>query len=98
MPRWTPEARAKQSKRVREWAPWKESTGPVTLEGKAVSSRNRSPSDFVLLCGVFIRCDTKRGSKLIRELLGALEHHSLGYVSDEECHRKIEQLLSRNGY
>ena len=40
MPRWTTESRAKQSDLIRNWAPWKESTGPRTDAGKAVVGQN----------------------------------------------------------
>lgn len=40
MPRWTPEARAKQAERIRDWQPWRQSTGPVTRKGKRKSARN----------------------------------------------------------
>ena len=40
MPRWTPEARLKQAKRIRQWSPWSKSTGPRTLEGKNRSKTN----------------------------------------------------------
>jgi len=42
MPRWTPEARARQADLIRTWQPWKQSTGPVTREGKKVSAANRA--------------------------------------------------------
>ena len=32
--------RQKQAERIRQWSPWKKSTGPKTAEGKAISSRN----------------------------------------------------------
>ncbi len=38
--KWTAEQKAKQSTLICGWAPWKESTGPVTPEGKAKASRN----------------------------------------------------------
>ena len=38
--RWTPEARARQAERIREWRPWLKSTGPRTDEGKRVSRMN----------------------------------------------------------
>lgn len=41
MPRWTPEARQKQSELIRKVRPWEKSTGPRTPEGKANSSKNR---------------------------------------------------------
>ena len=34
MPRWTPEARAAQSAKIRGWRPWMNSTGPRTVAGK----------------------------------------------------------------
>jgi hypothetical protein len=37
---WTPERRAKHSAAIRKWAPWKKSTGPQTIEGKAKSCMN----------------------------------------------------------
>ncbi|MDZ7969700.1 MAG: hypothetical protein RM368_32955 [Nostoc sp. DedSLP03] len=41
MPRWTPEARESQRRRIKQWKPWQQSTGPRTQYGKRVSSRNR---------------------------------------------------------
>lgn len=41
MPRWTDEARLKQSELIRKVRPWEKSTGPRTPKGKAVSSKNR---------------------------------------------------------
>lgn len=37
---WSPEQRARQSEKIRQWQPWTKSTGARTPEGKAVSSRN----------------------------------------------------------
>lgn len=37
---WTPERRARQAEAIRDWAPWKHSTGPRSTEGKARASRN----------------------------------------------------------
>ena len=37
---WTPERRAQQAVRIRQWKPWEKSTGPRTEEGKAASSQN----------------------------------------------------------
>jgi hypothetical protein len=39
MRHWTPEERLKQAELIRNWQPWKKSTGAKTLEGKARSSR-----------------------------------------------------------
>jgi hypothetical protein len=40
MPRWTDEARARQRELIRTWAPWEQSTGPVTRKGKRKAARN----------------------------------------------------------
>ena len=40
MERWTPESRARQAEAIRGWKPWLQSTGPVTADGKKISSRN----------------------------------------------------------
>ena len=36
----TPERRSRQSRLIREWKPWKRSTGPRSPKGKDKSSRN----------------------------------------------------------
>jgi hypothetical protein len=42
---WTPERRAKQAAAIRLWQPWTKATGPRTLLGKSISSRNgKKPS------------------------------------------------------
>jgi hypothetical protein len=62
MPRWTPEARPRPRQKIREWQPWTRSTGPRTIEGKSVSCKNRSPTDFALLPGIgMVRSDTRAG-------------------------------------
>jgi hypothetical protein len=38
--RWTPEARLKQSAKIKDWQPWTKSTGAKTEQGKATSSLN----------------------------------------------------------
>ncbi len=37
---WTPERRARQAELIRTWKPWEKSSGPKTVDGKAVVSRN----------------------------------------------------------
>lgn len=37
---WTDEQRAHQAAKIRQWQPWKHSTGARTPEGKAVSAQN----------------------------------------------------------
>lgn len=37
---WTLERRARQRELIQKWQPWKQSTGPRTLKGKAVAADN----------------------------------------------------------
>lgn len=38
--KWTSERRKRQAQLIQQWQPWKQSTGPKTEQGKAVSARN----------------------------------------------------------
>jgi hypothetical protein len=98
MPRWTPEAKAEQSQRIRQWSPWQKSTGPTSAEGKAIASRNRCPSDYFFFHGLEIRQDTKKGKKLVHQLVKTLALQRLNLISGEECWQKIKALLRKNGY
>jgi hypothetical protein len=40
MSAWTPERRQRQREAIQRWKPWKQSTGPRSLEGKARAARN----------------------------------------------------------
>ena len=40
MRHWTLEERTKQSQLIKQWKPWKKSTGAKSIEGKTISSRN----------------------------------------------------------
>jgi len=40
MPRWDDEARQRQAELIKEWKPWRKSTGPRTVAGKAASAQN----------------------------------------------------------
>ena len=44
--KWTPEQREEQGEKIRQWQPWKSSTGAKTVEGKAKSSRNAYKGGF----------------------------------------------------
>ena len=37
---WTPERSKQQSRAIRRWKPWQQSTGPKSPEGRAVVTRN----------------------------------------------------------
>lgn len=96
MPRWSDEARKRQSELIRSWKPWTRSTGPRTEEGKVVSSRNRVPSDFFPFNEVLIRCDTRGGKKLIEALTKTVVSFKLGEISHQECWEKVNELLRKN--
>jgi len=49
MPRWTPEARKKQSEAIRKSRPWEKSTGAKTEHGKRMSARNHEKACHILL-------------------------------------------------
>jgi len=57
MRHWTPEERLKQAELIRNWKPWKQSTGAKTPVGKARSSQNAYKHGM---------------GRLIRELRGVL--------------------------
>ena len=96
MPRWTQESRKRQADLIRSWQPWQKSTGPLTQEGKAVSSRNRAPSDFFPFNGALIRCDTRAGKKLIEALTKTVVRLKLGQISHQQCWEKVNELLCKN--
>lgn len=37
---WTPEQRRQQAQAIQRWKPWKQATGPKSVEGKAKVSSN----------------------------------------------------------
>lgn len=37
---WSPERRARQSAAIHSWMPWRASTGPTSVAGKAIASKN----------------------------------------------------------
>jgi hypothetical protein len=98
MPRWTEEARKRQSELIRSWQPWQKSTGPTTQQGKVIASKNRNPDNFFYFHGIEIRQDTKKGKKLVYQLMQTLALQRLNLISGEECYQRIEDLLRKNGY
>jgi murein endopeptidase len=68
MPRWTPEARFKQSELIRQVRPWEKSTGPRTPEGKAISSKNRGGYSEACFPGYgFVRVGSRRYKRLRKD-------------------------------
>ncbi len=98
MPRWTEQSRKRQSELIRSWQPWQKSTGPLSAEGKAIASKNRCPSDYFFFHGLEIRQDTKKGKKLVYQLMQTLALQRLNLISRQECCQRIEALLRKNGY
>ena len=56
---WTPERKAKQAEMIRNWKPWKSSTGPKSEEGKEACRMNARKH------GAF-SADSKEASRLLR--------------------------------
>ena len=62
---WTPEQRAKQSAKIRQWQPWAKATGARTPDGKAIASRNAYKGG--------VRVMLREMSALLREQLDMLK-------------------------
>jgi hypothetical protein len=61
--KWTPEQRLKQSKAIRRWKPWEQSTGAKTPQGKSVSSKNATKTGD----SAYVRELIKQINKILRE-------------------------------
>lgn len=71
MRHWTPEERQRQSEIIRQWQPWKKSTGPSTPEGKAMSSQNvlvgnENRKKALVLARAELKAAQKKVTKLTR--------------------------------
>src|SRR5262245_36216626 len=62
---WTLKRRARQGAAIRRWKPWRYSTGPRTVQGKALASRNRYRGGN--------RRVQRQISKLLKDLRAALQ-------------------------
>ena len=60
---WTPERRKAQSEKIRQWQPWRHSTGAKTPEGKAISARNAYKGGH----GARVKALVKEINALVRE-------------------------------
>ena len=66
---WTPERRARQAALIHTWKPWKQSTGPTSIEGKAVVSGNAYAGGH----GAQLRAAIKALNAALREQRGWVE-------------------------
>ena len=82
MPTWTPEMRQKQAERIRQWCPWKKSTGPKTAEGKAISSRNAWKGG--------VAASFRATMRSYREVLRSMEQHTKAALSSF-CPKRVKQ-------
>jgi hypothetical protein len=71
---WSPERRARQAAAIHRWTPWTKSTGPRTLVGKAVSSRNAATETRrkISLYREAVRAALAEADRLIRHSQGRL--------------------------
>ena len=60
---WTPERRARQAQLIRQWQPWRQSTGPRTVAGKQRASRNACKGGMYAA----IRAELRQLRVLLRE-------------------------------
>jgi hypothetical protein len=61
--KWTPEQRLKQSKAIRRWKPWEQSTGAKSPTGKAISSKNATKTGD----SVYARDLIKQVNRILKE-------------------------------
>ena len=73
MPRWTSKARARQAELIKRWQPWKNSTGPVSTEGKAKSSQNALKHGLRSKEAIEAQRETNQLLKELRQLVDEFE-------------------------
>ena len=66
---WTPERRARQAERIKQWRPWNRSTGPKTTEGKGDRRATHTEEDIGASC---VKWSRSLGIRLLREQREAL--------------------------
>lgn len=68
---WTLERRQRQAELIRNWQPWKQSTGPKTVEGKALVARNAYKGNVRAQLREIVRvlADQRRSLKAARQTL-----------------------------
>jgi hypothetical protein len=77
--KWTKAQRAKQSKAIRTWEPWEKSTGPKTLEGKAVVVKNayRGGSWLLIRLSRWVAWAINHPETLTPEIVESAKHQCL---------------------
>lgn len=64
---WTAERRARQAHLIHQWQPWRHSTGPRTVQGKAVSARNAYKLTSVRRALEVIAADVRAAARRARK-------------------------------
>jgi hypothetical protein len=64
---WTDERRARHALLIHQWQPWRNSTGPRTPQGKAISSRNAYKSTSVRRALEVIAADLRAAARRARK-------------------------------
>jgi hypothetical protein len=79
--KWTPEQKAQQAVKIRQWQPWAKSTGAQTPEGKAKVSQNAR------------RFTLRKAEKFAQWLSKQASKHRQGKrsVSILECEKRMEK-------
>ena len=87
---WSPERRARQALAIRNWQPWRKSTGPRTQDGKARSARNALKHGLRSRATIEARREDRRVLACAARNLGIAKSF-FGTISDK-CERPIPGL------
>lgn len=77
MARWTDELKARQAEKIRDWQPWKHSTGAKTEAGKQISSRNGYKGGHRNILRQVIRDRREQAAKLRSEIEASIGKHRI---------------------
>ncbi|HNQ92581.1 MAG TPA: hypothetical protein PKI93_06580 [Alphaproteobacteria bacterium] len=83
---WTEDQKQKQRDAIKRWSPWKNSTGPKTSEGKAISSQNAYKHGVYSVAGKRLKTWLYHQSLYVRQvesLLKDLKHEKNQNPSNE---------------
>jgi hypothetical protein len=76
---WTPERRARQAARIRNWQPWRRSTGPQTEAGKARAAQNALKHGNRSRAHIFQLQRVRHAIRLCAYTVAAVRAHMRGF-------------------